>query len=391
MHIYELPTSSRRHKAPILLYKSSGFCKFIPSTTTGMSLQSFSSHENRSPSSPGSSSGGYSSQATVIMDEPFYAKLSDFTQGSEFNSSAELHNTVENTSYHVVVIIRRLHASSNPPTWPFRIEPNPNTINKVANSGKSSPNGHNGNNSVIDSVEASTSLAHRKGMRHSSRRKTPTLKSSPSRSNPSRSARISSPGTSKSSAAVEASELRAHIDFSLSNCPPPGLIAPMSLYSHGFKHDSEMITVGLEIDMGWAIPQLERDMFKGATNDSSVSRQEGIAVVAEDTTIVEAQDLDLAERTLNISRVISLRGQSSGFQKTADDFPMIVKHEPIKIEARYHFALENTVKTFLLVGFGCPWCDNRNYASFDRLHFHFLTCHELFNFRTEARINCIWT
>ncbi|KAK9470596.1 uncharacterized protein V1510DRAFT_439558 [Dipodascopsis tothii] len=340
LQLYRRP-GGRKARAPVLLYKCSNVCTLLPTAADSR------------PATPGGDS-----DALVAMDEPFYLKLSDFLQDSDYNEFRVGESADE---YALVFVLRR---SGRHLSWPFRPEPTSVTASPMS---RTSPMGASPGLARLGSPISPLALQK---MRHSPRRKGRT-KHRPKPKTPTTEA-----GATPAPDTVY--DLRGEVELSLADCLRAA-DSPLPLYLHadGVRHEAEAAQTGLQLDLGWGIPGLQREPVARAPSP----RTESPAALA-----APAGSAEPAEPAGATSAAEAEAGDDwASSRKPSEEAYVVPRYEADKVEARYHFTVGSDCKTFTLAGFQCPWCNSRNFGTFERLHFHFVTSHELFTFRVELR------
>ncbi|KAK9458556.1 uncharacterized protein V1516DRAFT_133817 [Lipomyces oligophaga] len=406
-----------------LLFKSSEICTLVP----------ISANSESSGSPDGKS--GKALVAGLSMDEPFYIKASTLSD----SGSITLFSPLTNDYLYNIKITLKLLSSHSANTWPFNIDiamPNRQSkamTNSPRSSSTSSPKGHSRSSSRNSSASPSTN--ERSGSKRQSRVRSVSA-ASPSKSSPSRGTtpvgqrgvpsamsslkrRLGIPSyddnlsvstslraltpTSDSDLVVDMDDADSGLDllvsetsgvdlyadytFSPLECPPAGYVAHLKFLKGGVERDAKIGSeIGLEVDMGWSVPssvhRTHTTKAEEEHEDKKVQEQ-----VASKRTLSPEEDSDGARRQrtrMSDIRKSNRRESSSAARSVTpvSDREVLPAESP---KVRYHFALDGKFKTFTLSGFGCPWCDNRDYVTSDRLHFHFVTCHDLFSFRVDMR------
>ncbi|KAK9467208.1 hypothetical protein V1512DRAFT_262202 [Lipomyces arxii] len=370
-------TSTDRRKSSEAVFQSSGICTLNPS------------HQLSSPTS-----GTSTPVASLSMDEPFYIKLSTL---AEADMSTSLSCAAADYVYIVTLTLRPTSAHSQQ-SWPFGLETTPPTtpvkhsgslsprekralssgvnsprqsaspspvrqsprahkatVKSLENSAQSSPVSGSRSRRVNAAVSAVASIRRRLGIGNNSRATTPYARSDDGDIDGDK-LPINDilPPNSYSDAPCE---LKAEFEFSLAQCPAPGFAAPLTFFKDGKNQELRNYTeIGLQLDVGWSVASIsvnvdDRNGDGKRTINTQITRKDVSPAANKMQKFAVAKKLPLSDRP---------------------------------VEARYHFALDGKFKTYILPGYTCPWCDF-DYQSFQRLHFHFVTCHDLFAFRVEQR------
>ncbi|KAK9447179.1 uncharacterized protein V1518DRAFT_421546 [Limtongia smithiae] len=379
-----LLSETSKRKGEELVFQSSETCTIIP----GREVIS-APNVNRAAET----NREHSLVASVIMDEPFYIKASTL---ADAGVATLLSSKANDYMYKVTLTLKSMSTHSER-SWPFAMDTTPvSTPNRQVRSTSNSPRDktHSRNTSASPSP---------KGTRHSPRNKKPTAAAAAASPSPGRRGRMSTVSSAVASirrrllpsasplagtrsdcdaddeqdededtdGPVESStvEISAEFSFSLLECPPSGFVSPLEFVKNGKLQEVKSGTaIGIEMDMGWSVPT-------GQNIQNSTSKAESADEI-KSTKITE--ELNTANGTVAILKKDDSREQST--TRTATPVP-----ERDTLEARYHFAVNGKFKTYVLSGFGCPWCNDKDFYALERLHFHFLTCHDLFTFRVEMR------
>lgn len=397
-----MPHSGVRARAKReLLYHSSETCSLLPRASTDAHV--IDGESNVQPNK--------NTVESVVMDEPFYIKGSTL---AEAGLATLLSPNADNYVY-VVSIILRSTSSHSENSWPFAIDTTPSTtpmkLHRQESSANSSPSGSKNRSSSRNGSPLRSSLSPSpRGTRHSPRARKPTASALATANDRSgsqglRSSTFAPPVVSplrrrahlndESAAArsdcdaddededgeveenynVSLSSLNvlpgialcAEYSFSLIECPGPGTVLPLQFRKNGIPMEVKSgLEIGIEIDTGWSVP----------TTEDHLNAKEKIArdQYQQQEKVLEAKQMSEDQRLSGTKRDDTTRTST----------PMS-DHATDSVEARYHFALDGKFKTFVLQGFGCPWCYMKDYGSCERLHFHLLTCHDLFTFRVDMR------
>ncbi|KAK9428862.1 hypothetical protein V1505DRAFT_375850 [Lipomyces doorenjongii] len=381
-------SSSGKRRAKELVFQSSEICTFIPAP---LSHWSSNSAQSSSASPPPREK---SPLLTLVMNEPFYMKASTLT------------DTLTASEEYVFLVTLSLRSTSShcERSWPFTMETTSTSSSQAVNGinglrqGTASPSSSKLSSPSPSPRDARQSPRNRTSASWSEER---TRQQSPSRrSNVAASAVASirrrlgmsvrgSPAQTPSrshdgdaddehEAGVETSdcmhdtkiELRAEWEFTLLSCPEPGYVVQLQFYKNSRPQDVKSGSeIGVEIDMGWSVPSTKdrlKQKEKSMSDGEPAEKINGENASEIESSTGEVRELSTARlSTPNSDR--ELRGDGI-------------------IEARYHFATAvNKFKTYILSGFGCPWCYDKDFYTCERLHFHFMTCHELFSFRMDQR------
>ncbi|KAK9364262.1 hypothetical protein V1504DRAFT_400013 [Lipomyces starkeyi] len=380
-------SSSGKRRAKELVFQSSEICTLIPAPVSHWSSNSAQSSSASPPPRE------KSSILTLVMNEPFYIKASTLT------------DTLTASEEYVYTVTLSLRSTSShcEKSWPFTMEAmsiSSQTINGISGlrqdtaspqsskrtSPSPSPRGarqsplYKKSASWSEETTGQQSPSRRSNVAASAvasirRRLGMSVRRSPAQT-PSRS--DDGDADDEHDADVETSdcmhdakiELRAQWEFTLLSCPEPGYVVQLQFYKNSrpqeVKSGSE---IGVEIDMGWSVPSTKgylKQKEKFRPDGQPAEKINGEIASEIESSAGEVRELSTARlSTPNSER--ELRGYGI-------------------VEARYHFATAvNRFKTYILSGFGCPWCYDKDFHTCERLHFHFMTCHELFSFRMDQR------
>ncbi|KAK7203604.1 hypothetical protein BZA70DRAFT_282886 [Myxozyma melibiosi] len=407
VQIYRVYESGFGRRPPHeLLYQSGEICTLIPRTN---SARSGSADSHKTTERNGQSSKN--AVVSVVMDEPFYIKASTL---AEAGLASLVSSHADRFVYMVAITLRPLSPHSEK-SWPFTMETSPSATplkqqhrkTRAAESEvNSSPTGSgrqrsNSRNSSFQSLSPSPKGAARRsprarklsanalaaagngtGMRglRSATNTPPSASSFRKRVADSLATRSDcdaddeqEDGEGNEEGLVNVDQrpgvsLRGEYSFSLLESAEPGTVVPLQFRKNGVPMDVRSgLEIGIEIDMGWSSPTFEEEQAK-----LKVDEQQRQADQKEKDGPVDNQ------RVKRVRREDADEGRSSSVRTST---PILEE----TVEARYHFALEGKFKTFVLRGYGCPWCAMKDYGSYERLHFHFLTSHELFTFRVDRR------
>ncbi|KAK9374071.1 uncharacterized protein V1513DRAFT_485556 [Lipomyces chichibuensis] len=382
--VYRMQVSpSGKRRAKKLVFQSSEICTLIPAQSSPWLSNSAQSPSASPPPRE------KSTILTLVMNEPFYIKASTLT------------DTLTASEEYVYTVTLSLRSTSShcEKSWPFTMEAMSTSWQTVdglnelrqhtaspRNSNLSSPSRSPARQSPLNRKSASWS-------EETARQQSPSRRSNVAASAVAsirrrlgmsvRGSPVQPPSRSddgdaddEHDADVETSdgmhdpkiELRAEWEFTLLSCPEPGYVVQLQFYKNGrseeVKSGSEIC---VEIDMGWSVPSTKDYVKRKEKFRPDGKPAEKINGESE----MESSTGEVRERS-----TARLSTPNSDRELRGDGI----------VEVRYHFATAvNTFKTYILSGFGCPWCYDKDFHTCEPLHFHFTTCHELFSFRMDQR------